>query len=119
MLDRALAVCAVSEAAERLLAANEPDVVNRHVTDLLMPADAEERSGESLSVAVAWAARGEGGVRTDRGPAGQHVRDPPDRPDRQLRTASSGTPDSGIVRNLQVALRNLRLATPTALTAYR
>jgi hypothetical protein len=64
VLDRALAVCAVSDAAERLLAAREPDVVNRHVTELLMPADAEERSGESLSVAVAWAARGEGGVRS-------------------------------------------------------
>jgi hypothetical protein len=64
VLDRALAVCGVSEAAERLLAANEPDVVNRHVTTLLMPAGAEERSGESLSTAVAWAARGEGGVRT-------------------------------------------------------
>jgi hypothetical protein len=64
VLDRALAVCAVSEAAERLLAAREPDVVNRHVTDLLMPADAEERSGQSLSVAVAWAARGDGGVRS-------------------------------------------------------
>jgi hypothetical protein len=64
VLDRALAVCAVSEAAERLLTATEPDVVNRHVTDLLMPADAEERGGESLSVAVAWAARGRGGCRT-------------------------------------------------------
>jgi hypothetical protein len=64
ILDRALAVCGVSEAAERLLAAREPDVVNRHVTDLLMPADAEERRGESLSIAVAWAARGEDGVRT-------------------------------------------------------
>lgn len=64
VLDRSLAVCAVSEAAERLLAASEPDVVNRHVTDLLMPAGAEEKSGTSLSVAVAWAARGEGGSRT-------------------------------------------------------
>jgi hypothetical protein len=64
VLDQALAVCAVSDAAERLLAASEPDVVNRHVTDLLMPAGAEETNGENLSVAVAWAARGDGGVRT-------------------------------------------------------
>jgi hypothetical protein len=64
VLDRALAVCGVSDAAERLLAAREPDVVNRHVTDLLMPAEAEERAGESLSMAVAWAAQGEEGVRT-------------------------------------------------------
>jgi hypothetical protein len=64
VLDRSLAVCALSEAAERLLAAREPDVVNRHVTDLLMPADAEEKNGTTLSVAVAWAARGRGGCRT-------------------------------------------------------
>jgi PAS domain-containing protein len=64
VLDRSLAVCAMSDAAERLLAANEPDVVNRHVSDLLMPADAEERDAGSLSAAVAWAARAEGGTRT-------------------------------------------------------
>ena len=29
-----------------------------------MPAGAEEQDGASLSVAVAWAARGEGGTRT-------------------------------------------------------
>ena len=64
VLDRTLAVCAMSDAAERLLAASEPDVVNRHVTELLMPAGAEEQDGTALSVAVAWAARGEGGART-------------------------------------------------------
>lgn len=64
VLDRSLAVCALSEAAERLLAASEPDVVNRHVSDLLMPADAEERKAGGLSSAVAWAARGDGGSRT-------------------------------------------------------
>jgi PAS domain-containing protein len=61
VLDRSLTVCAVSEAAERLLATREPDAVNRHVTDLLMPADAEESGGETLSMAVMWAARGDGG----------------------------------------------------------
>jgi hypothetical protein len=64
VLDRALSVCAVSAGAERLLATSEPDAVNRHVTQLLMPADAEEDGGESLSVAVAWAARGDGPIRT-------------------------------------------------------
>ncbi len=64
VLDRSLAVCAVSEAAERLLAASEPDVVNRHVSDLLMSADAEESDGGSLSAAVTWAARSDGGTRT-------------------------------------------------------
>ena len=63
VLDQSLAVCAVSEAAERLLAAAEPDVVNRHVSDLLMAADAEG-GGASLSAAVAWAARGDGATRT-------------------------------------------------------
>jgi len=64
VLDHSLAVCAVSEAAERLLAASEPDVVNRHVSDLLMPAEAEEKNGTGLSAAVAWAARGDPGIRT-------------------------------------------------------
>ena len=60
VLDRALSVCAVSASAERLLATSEPDAVNRHVSELLMVADAEEGAGESLSVAVARAARGDG-----------------------------------------------------------
>jgi hypothetical protein len=64
VLDRALSVCAVSRGAERLLDTCEPDVVNRHISDLLMPADAEEDGAETLSVAVAWAARGDGGTRT-------------------------------------------------------
>jgi hypothetical protein len=64
VLDHSLAVCAMSEAAERLLAASEPDVVNRHVSDLLMPAGAEEKNGTGLSAAVAWAARGDLGTRT-------------------------------------------------------
>ena len=64
MLDRSLSVCAVSRGAERLLDTREPDVVNRHISDLLMPADAEEDGAETLSVAVAWAARGDGGTRT-------------------------------------------------------
>ncbi|HTT30992.1 MAG TPA: hypothetical protein VMG37_21440 [Solirubrobacteraceae bacterium] len=64
VLDRVLSVCAVSRGAERLLSTTEPDAVNRHVTELLMPAAAEEKRGESLSVAVAWAARGDGGTRT-------------------------------------------------------
>jgi hypothetical protein len=64
VLDHSLAVCAMSKAAERLLAASEPDVVNRHVSDLLMPAAAEEKDGTGLSAAVAWAARGDTGTRT-------------------------------------------------------
>ncbi len=63
VLDRALSVCAVSRGAEQLLATSEPDVVNRHISDLLMPAEAEDEGAESLSVAVAWAARGDEGTR--------------------------------------------------------
>lgn len=66
VLDQSLSLCAVSEAAERLLAAREPDVVNRHITSVLMPADAEQTSGESLAAAVAWAARGDRGTRSVR-----------------------------------------------------
>ncbi len=64
VLDRALSVCAVSRGAEQLLAASEPDVVNRHISDLLMPADAEENGADSLAVSVTWAARGDGPIRT-------------------------------------------------------
>jgi hypothetical protein len=58
VLDQSLSVCAVSRAAERLLATSEPDVVNRHVSDLLMPADAERSGAENLALAVTSAARG-------------------------------------------------------------
>lgn len=64
VLDRSLAVCAVSRAAEQLLDTSEPDAVNRHVTDLLVPAGAEEAAGGNLSASVAWAARGGGAIRT-------------------------------------------------------
>jgi transposase len=64
VLDRTLSVCAVSAAAEKLLATTEPDAVNRHITALLMPADAEDAASQSLSLAVAWAARGDAVTRT-------------------------------------------------------
>jgi hypothetical protein len=64
VIDGSLSVCAVSQAAESLLAARETDAVNRHVTELLVPADAEAQSGQNLAVAVTWAARGEEGTRT-------------------------------------------------------
>ena len=52
VLDRVLSVCAVSRGAEHLLATSEPDAVNRHVTELLMPADAEEQLREAPSYAA-------------------------------------------------------------------
>jgi hypothetical protein len=62
VIDDSMAVCAVSRAAEDLLATSEIDAVNRHVTELLVPADAEAQGPSNLAVAVTWAARGEGSV---------------------------------------------------------
>lgn len=62
VIDRSLSVCAVSSAAERLLATLETDAVNRHVTELLVPADAEAQNGMNLAAAVTWAAGGEEGA---------------------------------------------------------
>jgi hypothetical protein len=62
VLDHTLSVCAVSAAAERLLATREIDVVNAHVTRLLVPADAEGKDGANLAAAITWAARGDTGV---------------------------------------------------------
>jgi hypothetical protein len=64
VLDQSLSVCAVSRAAERLLATSEPDVVNRHISDLLMPAHSEKAGAETLALAVTWAARGDSPTRS-------------------------------------------------------
>jgi hypothetical protein len=62
VLNDSMAVCAVSRAAESLLAIRETDAVNRHVTELVVPADAE--AGASLAAAVTWAARGDDSLRS-------------------------------------------------------
>jgi hypothetical protein len=59
VLDRGLSVCAVSEAAERLLATRETDAIHRHVTELLVPADSELDERSNLASAVTWAASGD------------------------------------------------------------
>jgi hypothetical protein len=59
VIDSTLSVCAVSAAAERLLATPETDAVNRHVTELVVPADAEAQGAQNLAVAITWAARGD------------------------------------------------------------
>jgi hypothetical protein len=64
VLDRSLSVCAVSAAAERLLATRETEAVNRHVTELLVPADAETQGPSNLAAAVTWAATGDDTPRT-------------------------------------------------------
>jgi PAS domain-containing protein len=58
VVDGALSVCAVSREAERLLGVAETDVINRHIAELLLPADAET-GNESLATLLAWGARGE------------------------------------------------------------
>jgi hypothetical protein len=63
VLDSSMCVCAVSDEAERVLATSETDAVNRHVTELLAPADAETQDANNLAVAITWAARGDGEVR--------------------------------------------------------
>jgi len=64
VLDSSLSVCAVSDTAERLLATVETDAVNRHVTQLIVPADAEAQGPSNLAVAITWAARGDDATRT-------------------------------------------------------
>lgn len=64
VLDGSMSVCAVSAQAEQLLATPETVAVNRHITELLVPADAEAQGPENLAVAVTWAARGDEGART-------------------------------------------------------
>jgi hypothetical protein len=59
VIDNSMSVCAVSAAAEELLACSETDAVNRHLTELLVPADAEADVGHNLAVAVTWAAGGD------------------------------------------------------------
>jgi hypothetical protein len=64
VLDRTLSVCAVSAAAERLLATRETEAVNHHITELLVPADTEARGPSNLAAAVTWAATGDPTPRT-------------------------------------------------------
>src|SRR5947209_9197170 len=63
VVDETMSVAAVSQAAERLLATRETEAVNRHLTQLLVPADAELQGPANLAVAVTWAARGDPAAR--------------------------------------------------------
>lgn len=58
VVDRQLAVCAVSRSAERLLSVEEPDAVNRLLTDFLVPADAERAAQDNLLSLIVDAASG-------------------------------------------------------------
>lgn len=48
IVDGSLCVCAVSRLAEGLLGADETEAVNRHLSEFLVPADAEATSAENL-----------------------------------------------------------------------
>lgn len=58
VVDRQLAVCAMSRSAERLLCVEEPDAINRLLTDFLVPADAERAAQDDLLALVVAAAGG-------------------------------------------------------------
>jgi hypothetical protein len=60
LVDGQLSVCAVSRKAEELLLTTETEVVNSHISDLLVPADIEASGPEALVNLVMHAARGAG-----------------------------------------------------------
>lgn len=63
LVDGKLQICALSRRCEKLLGSAEAEAVNRQVTDLLIPADAESAGVESLITSIVHAARGDGTVR--------------------------------------------------------
>ena len=60
VIDATLSVCAVSASAEKLLGTVETQAVNQHVTDFLMPADANAPNAENLLALLIDAASGGG-----------------------------------------------------------
>ena len=48
IVDGALCVCALSQVAEELLGVQETEAVNRHLSEFLVPADAEASSADNL-----------------------------------------------------------------------
>lgn len=58
IVDATLTVQAVSQAAEQLLAVEEAEAVNSHITSLLLPADAEAQGASGLAAAITQAASG-------------------------------------------------------------
>ncbi|HWK18303.1 MAG TPA: PAS domain-containing protein [Solirubrobacteraceae bacterium] len=58
IVDAGLTIQAMSQAAEQLLAVEEAEAVNRPVTSLLLPADAEAQGTAGLAAAISQAASG-------------------------------------------------------------
>jgi hypothetical protein len=48
VIDGSLTICALSQHAERLLDVSETQAINRHISEFLVPADAEARPGRDL-----------------------------------------------------------------------
>jgi len=61
VIDRSLTLCALSRSAERLLDMSETQAINRHISEFLIPADAEARGPEDLVTAILTATGGEQG----------------------------------------------------------
>jgi hypothetical protein len=62
LVDSTLSVCGMSALAEELLGVSETEAVNRHVNELLVPADAEVAGPGDLVNLLIHAARGDGEV---------------------------------------------------------
>ena len=62
LVDSALSVCGTSKLAEELLGVQETAAVNHHITEFLVPADAEASGPGDLVNLLIHAARGEGEV---------------------------------------------------------
>jgi hypothetical protein len=62
LVDSNLSVCGMSALAEELLGVQETDAVNRHITELLVPADAEASGPGDLVNLLVHAACGDGEV---------------------------------------------------------
>ena len=58
VVDRSLAVHALSKRAEKLLGLREIDALDKHITDLLVPADTEAQGPHNLSALLVGAASG-------------------------------------------------------------
>jgi hypothetical protein len=58
IVDRQLKLCALSRAAEELLALEEPDVVHRHLGEILESADVEAAASDALLQAIVEVAGG-------------------------------------------------------------
>lgn len=60
VVDSSFAVQALSHAAENYLGITEAHALNRHVTELLIPADRSAGGSANLAIALSTAARGDG-----------------------------------------------------------